>query len=139
MGQGSIHATCVSLEGRGLLIRGPSGSGKSSLALELMARGAGLVSDDRVILERRGAAVIASAPETIRGMIEARGVGLLNARPADPAPLVLVVDLATPESDRLPPHRSTILLGVSLTLLHNTGTSAFPAAILQYLREGRAR
>lgn len=133
----NIHAGCVALEGRGLLILGPSGAGKSALALELMARGAALVSDDRTELRREGAALIADAPEALKGMIEARGMGILRARPAGPVPLVLVADLGETETDRLPPRRSKILLGVSLPLLHNTGTAAFPAAILQYLREGR--
>lgn len=138
-GQGPevIHASCVAQGGRAVLIRGASGAGKSSLALELMARGAELVADDRVILTREGGALIARAPETLAGMIEARGVGILNARPAGSAPVALVVDLDHLETDRLPPQRSTNLLGVSLTLLHNTDTAAFAAAILQYLREGR--
>ncbi|PJE30145.1 HPr kinase/phosphorylase [Pseudooceanicola marinus] len=138
-GQGAqvVHASCVVVGGCAALIRGASGSGKSSLALELMARGARLVADDRVILTCDGPRVIARAPEALSGMIEARGVGLLNASPAGPSPLALVVDLDRPETERLPPQRSTNLLGVSLTLLHNTGTAAFAAAILQYLREGR--
>ncbi|WP_119837818.1 HPr kinase/phosphorylase [Pseudooceanicola algae] len=132
-----MHASCVALEGRAVLILGPSGSGKSSLALELLARGAGLVADDRVCLTRVGEQVIADAPETIAGQIEARGVGILKAAPVGPSPVVFCVDLGKVENNRLPPQRSTILLGVSLSLLHNTGTTAFAAAILQYLREGR--
>ncbi|WP_342351761.1 HPr kinase/phosphatase C-terminal domain-containing protein [Pseudooceanicola antarcticus] len=132
-----MHASCVALQGRAVLILGASGSGKSSLALELMSRGAALVADDRVILTREGSRLIARAPETLSGMIEARGVGLLGAAPAGPQPVQLVVDLDQTEENRLPPHRSTNLLGLSLTLLHNTDTAAFAAAILQYLREGR--
>ncbi|WP_010141035.1 HPr kinase/phosphorylase [Oceanicola sp. S124] len=132
-----IHASCVAVQGRAVLILGTSGSGKSSLALELLSRGAALVADDRVILTREGDRLIARAPETLSGMIEARGVGLLGAAPAGPQPVALVVDLDQTEENRLPPHRSTNLLGLSLTLLHNTGTAAFAAAILQYLREGR--
>lgn len=132
-----MHASCVALQGCAVLILGASGSGKSSLALELMSRGAALVADDRVILTREGSRLIARAPETLSGMIEARGVGLLGAAPAGPQPVHLVVDLDQTEENRLPPHRSTNLLGLSLTLLHNTDTAAFAAAILQYLREGR--
>ncbi len=133
----NLHASCVALAGRGVLILGPSGSGKSALSLELMARGADLVADDRVLLRRAGEALLARPPESIAGMIEARGVGLLNARPAGEVPLTLVVDLGQQETERLPPQRRNILLGVSLPVLHNTGTAAYPAAILQYIRGGR--
>lgn len=133
-----LHASCVAFEGAGVLILGASGSGKSALALELMARGAALVADDRVILRERAGRVIAAAPEAIAGRIEARFVGILNAAPAGPVPLRLVVDLDHVETGRLPPQRSKNLLGISLPLLHNAGISHFPAAILQYLRAGRS-
>lgn len=132
-----VHASCAAVAGRAVLILGPSGSGKSTLALELLSRGAALVADDRTVLLRDGSGLVASVPETIAGMIEARGVGLLNAGYAGPTQVCLVVDMGKDETERLPPRRSTILLGVSLPLLHNTGTAAFAAAILQYLREGR--
>lgn len=132
-----IHATTVAVCGRAALITGASGSGKSSLALEMLSRGALLVADDRTVLHREGGVLIASVPPTLDGMIEARGVGILGASMAGPTPVALLVDLDTPEDARLPPQRSANLLGVSLTLLHNTRTAAFAAAILQYLREGR--
>ena len=142
MGNGNseetVHASCVALEGRGLLILGASGRGKSALALELMAMGAALVADDRVILRREGEALIATAPEAIAGRIEARFVGLLNATPAGPVALALAVDLDRTEAVRLPPRRSVNLLGISLPLVHNSETRHFPAAILQYLRAGRS-
>ena len=62
----TLHATCVAVEGRGVLITGPSGSGKSSLALALMAHGARLVADDRVTLSLREGTLWATCPETIR-------------------------------------------------------------------------
>ena len=67
-----VHASCVALGGRGVLILGGSGAGKSGLALQLMAYGAALVSDDRTILSNRDGALQAAAPDTIRGRIEAR-------------------------------------------------------------------
>ncbi|UYV39590.1 HPr kinase/phosphatase C-terminal domain-containing protein [Rhodobacteraceae bacterium D3-12] len=126
------------MAGRGVLILGPSGAGKSALALRLMALGAGLVADDRVILERQEEAVIADAPAQIAGLIEARFVGILNAATAGPTALALVVDLDHDENERLPPKRHKNLLGVSLPLLHNSATGHFPAAILQYLKAGRS-
>ena len=65
----NLHGSAVALEGRGLLILGASGTGKSALALRMMAHGARLVADDRVVLARRGDALIASAPPALRGTI----------------------------------------------------------------------
>jgi HPr kinase/phosphorylase len=131
-----VHASAVAVEGRAVLITGASGSGKSGLALSLMAYGARLVADDRVILTREWAALRASAPDAIRGGIEARGVGLLNAAVEEDSRVALVVIMDKMETDRLPPRRSTNLLGISLPLLHNTGTALFAPAVLQYLRGG---
>jgi len=133
----TLHASCVAIGQRGLLILGPSGSGKSGLALALMAMGADLVADDRVILTRQGNALIATAPPTISGLIEARSIGLLKARPHGPVPLVCVVDLEQTEPERMPPRRETILLGQSVTLLFKVESPHFQAALVQYLKEGR--
>ena len=132
-----VHASCVTVQGRGVLITGASGSGKSALALSLMALGADLVADDRVILSLDRGRVMASAPVPIRGLIEARGIGLLNACAHGPVPLDLVVDLDRTEQDRLPHKHRTILLGQSLTLLYRVEGSHFPAALLQFLKAGR--
>ncbi len=64
------HASCVAYGGRGVLILGASGRGKSALALRLMALGAVLVADDRTDLCREGDSVMARAPDAIKGMIE---------------------------------------------------------------------
>ncbi|XDA98778.1 HPr kinase/phosphatase C-terminal domain-containing protein [Sulfitobacter sp. LCG007] len=133
---GPLHASCVSLEGRGVLILGASGSGKSALALQLMALGARLVSDDRTLVEPRDGRLIASAPERIRGLIEARGVALLNAETAGPIALWLAIDLDRVETERLPPRRFCEINGISIPMLHNVEAGYFPAAILQYLKAG---
>ena len=130
------HASCVALAGRAVLIRGAAGRGKSGLALQLMALGADLVADDRTRLRREGPAVIADAPDTIRGMIEARGVGVLRVRAAGPQPLALVVDLDRESDARLPPPRHTDILGVSFPLVCGSHYSHFPAAVLIYLNHG---
>lgn len=131
-----LHASAVAIDGRAVLITGASGSGKSGLALTLMAYGAALVSDDRVVLQRDGDVIRASAPDTIRGAIEARGVGILNADPIADSAVEVVVIMDEMETDRLPPRRSTNLLGISLPLLHNTGTPYFATAVVQYLKAG---
>lgn len=132
-----VHATCVAVAGRGLLIMGGSGRGKSGLALRMMALGAGLVADDRVMLNLQRDRVIASAPKVIGGLIEARGLGLLHATPHPPVPVMAVLDLNTTETERLPGQRTTRLLGQSVTLLHNADSAHFPAALMQYLKAGR--
>ena len=77
-----LHASCVGLDGDAVLILGKSGAGKSALALTLMAYGAQLVADDRVVLRPVDGRIIASAPDTIAGLIEARGVGIFALRSA---------------------------------------------------------
>lgn len=132
-----VHASTVAFKGKALLITGGSGTGKSSLALEMMALGAALVADDRTILTRQDGQVIAGCPEAISGQIEARGIGILNATPAGPTPLAAVLDLDTEANDRLPAFQEKVLLGQRLPLLHKTGMTAFPAALMQYLSAGR--
>jgi HPr kinase/phosphorylase len=134
----TLHASAVSVAGRALLILGPSGSGKSALALEMMALGAGLIADDRTELSLRDGHPVAACPAAIRGRIEARGLGVLAVDPAPPAPVVLAVDLGAPEPHRLPDRRMLDLLGAAVPLLHNPGTGHFAAALMQYLKGGRA-
>lgn len=131
-----IHASAVALEGRALLVCGPSGSGKSALCLQMMACGAALIADDRVALRREGAEIRAACPPRIEGLIEARGLGLLRAAPHGPAPVAAVVDLERSEAERLPPRRTAELLGLRLPLFHKTDSPHFPAALVQYLRGG---
>ncbi len=132
-----LHASCVALAGRGLLIAGASGRGKSSLALRMMALGADLVADDRVALRRSGDAVLASAPAAISGLIEARGLGLLHADPAGPVPVLALLDLDRDETERLPPARHRDLLGRPVTLLFRVEAPHFPAALVQFLKTGQ--
>lgn len=134
----TLHASCVALDERsGLLILGPAGAGKSTLALELMAYGATLVSDDGVEITREGDAVTASAPAAISGMIEARGIGLLSAATLPRARLTGVVDLSHPETERLPPERTENLLGIPLPLIYRVEGAHFAPALIQWLKGGR--
>ncbi|GAA6199634.1 serine kinase [Aquicoccus sp. SU-CL01552] len=132
-----LHASCVALAGRGLLIAGASGRGKSSLALRMMALGATLVADDRVALRRSGDAVLAAAPPAISGMVEARGLGLLHADPTGPIPVFALLDLDRDETDRLPPARHRDLLGRPVILLFRVEAPHFPAALVQFLKTGQ--
>ena len=76
-----------------MLISGPSGAGKSDLALRLLDRGFTLVSDDRTILRKDGNKLIASAPPTIEGKLEIRGVGIVDMDQVQDVPVALVVEL----------------------------------------------
>ncbi len=133
----TLHATCVAVEGRGVLITGPSGTGKSSLALALMAHGARLVADDRVTLSLREGALWATCPPAIRGMIEARGIGLLAAEAVEGVEVTVVVDLGQTEGMRLPPLRNVTYLGRTVALVLGQAGPHFPAALLHYVRAGR--
>lgn len=132
-----MHATCVAIDGQAVLILGKSGAGKSALGLTLMALGARLVSDDRVVLTADDA-LLASAPPTIAGLIEARGVGLLKAEHCGPTPVKLVVDLDVEEHDRLPTLRHISILSHEIPLQHHVQGVHFAPAIVQFLRSGRS-
>lgn len=94
-----LHATCVEWFGRGVLIRGKSGAGKSDLALRLIDAGAALVADDQVLLENG----IASAPARLQGLLEVRGFGIVKLPFAETTAIALTVDLCSAdEIERLP-------------------------------------
>jgi serine kinase of HPr protein (carbohydrate metabolism regulator) len=97
----TIHASCVAIAGRAVLIEGRSGSGKSDLALRLIDRGAALVSDDYTLVRNVDGRLIASAPATITGMMEVRGVGLVDMPALAEASVGLLVSLNLPVA-RLP-------------------------------------
>ena len=113
-----IHATCVELAGTGILLRGPSGSGKSDLALRLIDGGARLVADDRVMIETDEDGLIASPAPSLAGLVEVRGLGIARVPNVKSVHLDLVVDL-TPQNEieRLPEPGSCRLLGVELPAL----------------------
>ncbi|AUH32467.1 HPr kinase/phosphorylase [Paracoccus tegillarcae] len=132
-----VRGSSVLLAGQGVLITGSSGAGKSSLALDLMAMGAELISDDWTLVRRNGSELLAEAPDAIRGQIEARGIGILSAEPAGPATLALVVQLGDHDDQRLPPFRVTEIAGVSLPLVKATYRPHLGAALRQLLIGGR--
>ena len=97
----TLHATSVAIDGRVVLLRGPSGSGKSDLALRLIDRGAALVSDDYTLVKRIDGRLVATAPDTIRGKMEVRGIGVVAMAALTDAPVALIADLFDPV-DRMP-------------------------------------
>lgn len=113
-----VHATTVLVDGLGVLIRGPSGSGKSDLALRLIDAGARLVADDQTALEARDGRLWASPPASIAGKLEVRGLGIVAVPFAPSAALGLAVDLVPADRiERLPEPGTTVLLGVVLPIL----------------------
>jgi len=107
-----LHATAVAIDGNGVLLRGPSGSGKSDLALRLLDAGGVLVGDDRLELTARDDGIVARVPETIAGQLEVRGLGIVQVPYLAEAAITLVVDLVDgSEIERLPEDRSTVVVG----------------------------
>ena len=124
----SVHASAVALDGRAVLISGPSGSGKSDLALRLIDRGFRLVSDDQTLVRREGDRLVASAPQTIAGKIEVRGIGILDVQNVSDLPVALLVEL-TSDIQRLPDDaRERPILGIPLPLVSIDATTASAAA-----------
>src|SRR5215217_720355 len=113
----TLHASTVALDGRAVLICGPSGAGKSDLALRLLDRGFTLVSDDQTIVRKDGARLLASAPPTIHGKLEIRGVGIVDMETVGDVPVALFVEL-TSDIQRLPDDsRERLVLDVPLPLI----------------------
>jgi HPr kinase/phosphorylase len=144
-----VHGTCVALGRSAALIRGPSGSGKSDLALRflfLARRGPAalqpptLVADDQVRIRREGARLLVEAPATLRGKLEVRGVGIVEMKSAADAELVLVADLVAPsEVERMPDAGAKVrLLGIDVAAVRLAAAEA-SAPIKLALALARAR
>lgn len=135
----TVHASAVLIGARAALIRGPSGGGKSRLALDLIQaarRGlvlfARLVADDRVHLEAAGGRLLVRPAEALAGLLEVRGVGVLRMAHEPCAVVGLVVDLAAADAERLPQgeHRQTEVAGIKLPRLAVAdGVAALPLVL----------
>ncbi|MFS4437913.1 HPr kinase/phosphorylase [Paracoccaceae bacterium GXU_MW_L88] len=128
----TCHGTAISVGDSGLLIRGESGSGKSGLALTMLALGAALVADDQVQI----AGGCLSAPERIAGMIEARGLGLIRL-PARRARLCYVVDLDLEPVGRLPRCNEIHLAGQHYPLIAGKGVPNLASGLMILLKGGQ--
>lgn len=145
-----VHATCIAVDGRGALFTGPSGSGKSDLALRCIGQGyhladravrAALVADDQVLLERRGSKVAARSPPTIAGKLEVRGLGIVGVSSVPEAWLDLVVELVGPgRIERLPdPGATKLILGLAFPVfqVEPFQASAPLKVLLRLVADGR--
>ena len=133
-----VHGSAVTFGGRGILILGRSGAGKSALALGLLGRGAALVADDQVRLERRGGALVATAPATIAGLIEARGIGLARLPSMPEAPLLVAVDLDQGPEARMPQRVTITHLGIELELISGRDMPHLDLLLTIFVQNGRA-
>jgi len=130
------QACAVAIHGRALLITGASGTGKSALALQLMALGAGLIADDRVELFLAKGTPHARAPASLPALIEARGIGLLRVTLHPPAPVIVIVDLDATPPARLPRPLHCDILGQRLPLLAGQIGPHLAPALIQILTTG---
>jgi len=135
--QVSLHATTVTFNEKALVLVGPSGVGKSSLALRMMALGASLLADDVTWLAATDDGVEARCPPNLEGKIEARGFGVLRTRHSGPTPVFAIVDLGTAEVERMPVDRTISLHGYDIPLHHTPSTSIFAEILIHYLQYGR--
>ena len=134
-----VHATTVAIEGEAILLRGPPGAGKSDLALRLIDRGAKLVADDQTVLKRAGDRVFASAPPSIAGLCEIRGVGIVKLESLDEAPLLMIADLIlSGDIERMPEPRFENVFGLSVPVIALVPFEASAAAKLRFLRRALA-
>jgi len=125
-----VHASAVAVAGRGLLITGAPGSGKTTLALEMIALGAVLVADDRVqVTPGAAGGLILSPPPNIAGLAEVRGFGLARLQTSPSVPLALVADLDRAEPDRLPPIRERVVSGIACRVILCKGKPGLAAAL----------
>ncbi len=132
-----LHASCVEIEKQGILLSGPSGVGKSDVALRLMDGGAKLVSDDQTFLKVEDGALLASPPEKLAGLIEVRSVGLLRFPYSAEVEISLYVELVEDPAllERLPEVSFHSLLDCPVRSLKLLGKAAStPAVICAFLK-----
>lgn len=133
-----LHASCVCVNDKALLLVGASGSGKSATALAMIAHGATLIADDQVDVVRRGDAIFASCPDGYSGMIEARGIGILTCDAVADVQVTHIVDLDQTELQRLPRSHKGEILGVEIDLICGRDNWLLVPGLMALMRGGRS-
>ncbi len=114
-----FHATTIQIDGKGVMLCGPSASGKSDLGIRLIENGAILVADDRTDITLNNNKILASAPKEIFGKMEVRGLGIITLDAVVKTHLTIVVELVNSIAiERHPTKKNINLLGVTLPLIH---------------------
>jgi HPr kinase/phosphorylase len=131
----AVHGTAIAVGGRGFLIVGSSGAGKSGLALQMIALDAELISDDQVLLERVGVDVEMTAPAPLGNLIEARFIGVLKTDASRSAVLRHVIDMDKEPEARMPQLQHSEVLGVRIDLINGRNVPNL-ASILMILGRG---
>lgn len=136
----NIHATAVILDGCGILIMGPSGAGKTDLAIRLIDAGGELVADDQVLLRQDAGRLIAGVPDTIAGKMEIRGFGIADIGHRPEAQIDLVIDLK-PRRDieRMPEPVERVIEGVPVRIVELDGFEASAIAKVKLILKGLSR
>ena len=134
----TLHGSAISAHGRALVFCGPSGSGKTSLALQMLALGAGLISDDLVCLEARDTEIMVQHPKPTQPLqaLEARGFAILRTDLAPAAPLSAFVDMSKTSVHRVPTLQTQRFGTCEVPIFHKVDSAAFPAILMHYLRHG---
>jgi hypothetical protein len=122
----TIHATCVAIDGQGVVMIGPSGSGKSDLALRLIDRGAMLVADDRCELNLSSGVLMCGPPAALAGKIEVRGIGIMERPWQAPVPVRLAVRLVD-HYPRMPGRQIEVLGGLVVAAMALSAVEASAA------------
>ena len=113
-----FYATAVTYCGFGVLIRGPSGSGKSDLALRLIDDGAGLIADDQVVIKSVGQKLFLSPPDSLPGLIEVRGIGVIKIAYVRDIRLCLIIELdPSNEIQRIPTIEEELIKNIPVPVI----------------------
>ncbi|GLQ04876.1 HPr kinase/phosphorylase [Sneathiella chinensis] len=130
-----LHATAVAIEGRAILLRGPSGAGKSDIALQLLDGGATLIADDYVELHGKDGQVLARPPAKIAGLMEIRGIGLVQVPHVSDIPVAFAVNLADKSMiERLPEQRARLHIDdIPVPLVEMDGQAPSTPARIRFL------
>ncbi len=131
----NIHATAIKINNKGVLFLGKSGSGKSDLSLRMIIEhNAKIIADDRVIVKNIKEKLIASAPTNLKGLIEIRGIGIINLDYVSQSKIDLVVNLISDKIERLPENRYYSIENLMLPLIElNPFEASAPAKLLAAL------
>jgi HPr kinase/phosphorylase len=127
-----FYATAVIYCGFGILIRGPSGSGKSDLALRLIDDGADLIADDQVVIKAVGQELYLSAPDSLSGLIEVRGIGVIKIEYVSDIRLCLIVELdPSNEIQRIPTIKEELIKNIPVPVIN---MYAFESSVLAKIK-----